>query len=70
MLLRRNKVSYLFQNYGLIDDESVLWNLKLALAYKKMSKKEKEQKIDTLLKEFNILKLKNKKVYKLSGGEQ
>ncbi len=70
MLLRRNKIGYLFQNYGLIDDESVLWNLKLALTYKKMSKKEKNDKIDNLLNEFNILKLKNKKVYQLSGGEQ
>lgn len=70
MLLRRNKIGYLFQNYGLIDDESVLWNLKLALAYKKISKKEKINKIDKLLEEFNILKLRNKKVYQLSGGEQ
>lgn len=70
MLLRRNKIGYLFQNYGLIDDESVLWNLKLALAYKKISKKEKINKIDNLLEEFNILKLRNKKVYQLSGGEQ
>jgi len=70
MLLRRNKIGYLFQNYGLIDDESVLWNLKLALTYKKMSKKEKNDKIDNLLNEFNILKLKNKKIYQLSGGEQ
>ena len=70
MLFRRNKIGYLFQNYGLIDDESVLWNLKLALAYKKISKKEKINKIDKLLEEFNILKLRNKKVYQLSGGEQ
>ena len=36
MILRRHTIGYLFQNYGLIEDESVLWNLKLALEYKKM----------------------------------
>ena len=35
MILRRYTIGYLFQNYGLIEDESVLWNLKLALEYKK-----------------------------------
>ena len=34
MLLRRNRIGYLFQNYGLVDDESVWWNLSLALEYK------------------------------------
>ena len=33
MILRRYTIGYLFQNYGLIEDESVLWNLKLALEY-------------------------------------
>ena len=36
MILRRYTIGYLFQNYGLIEDESVLWNLKLALEYKKI----------------------------------
>ena len=39
MILRRYTIGYLFQNYGLIEDESVLWNLKLALEYKKVKKK-------------------------------
>ena len=37
MILRRYTIGYLFQNYGLIEDESVLWNLKLALEYKKVT---------------------------------
>lgn len=70
MRLRREKIGYLFQNYGLIDDETVRWNLNLALEYKKLSKKQRAVKIDNILKEFNLSYLKEKMVYELSGGEQ
>lgn len=70
MLLRREKIGYLFQNYGLVDDETVLWNLMLALEYKKSNKKKKIEKIDLLLNKFDLTYLKNKMVYQLSGGEQ
>lgn len=70
MLLRRKVIGYLFQNYGLVDDESVAWNLKLALSYKQLSKKEKDKKINDILEKFNMPALKSKKIYQLSGGEQ
>lgn len=69
-LLRRDKIGYLFQNYGLVDDETVLWNLSLALTYKKLKKKEKLERINTRLADFGMLELRDKKVYQLSGGEQ
>ena len=59
-----------FQNYGLIEDESVLWNLKLALEYKKIKKEEKLKLINKYLKQFELNDMLNKKVYQLSGGEQ
>ncbi|ANX11529.1 bacteriocin ABC transporter ATP-binding protein [Fictibacillus arsenicus] len=70
MMLRRKRIGYLFQNYGLVDDETVKWNLHLALEYKKLSKKEKEERIDSLLNDFGLAYLKNKMIYQLSGGEQ
>lgn len=70
MILRRYTIGYLFQNYGLIEDESVLWNLKLALEYKKIKKKEKLKLIDKYLKQFELTDMLDKKVYQLSGGEQ
>ncbi|GFN32918.1 ATP-binding cassette domain-containing protein [Paenibacillus xylaniclasticus] len=70
MLLRRNKIGYIFQNCGLVDEETVLWNLNLALEYKKMTAKAKREKIDDYLNQFGLADLKNKKVYQLSGGEQ
>lgn len=70
MLMRRNKIGYLFQNYGLVEEETVFWNLKLALEYKKMSKKEKRSKIEEVLKYVGLEKMVRYPVYKLSGGEQ
>lgn len=70
MMLRRTKIGYLFQNYGLVDDETVYWNLNLALEYKNYSKSERRLKISNLLNDFNLSILKSKKIYQLSGGEQ
>lgn len=70
LMLRRHTIGYLFQNYGLIEDESVLWNLKLALEYKRIGNKEKLKQIKKYLKEFGLSTALNKKVYQLSGGEQ
>ncbi|MGT2742789.1 ATP-binding cassette domain-containing protein [Streptococcus plurextorum] len=54
---------FLFQNYALMDNETVFENLKLV-------SKDRE-KIEKLLKEFGLKKeMLNKKVYHLSGGEQ
>lgn len=70
MLLRRNTIGYLFQNYGLIDDESVEWNLNLALEYKKLSCSKRKEKIQTLLTKIGLTNYEKKKIYQLSGGEQ
>jgi putative ABC transport system ATP-binding protein len=70
MLLRRHKIGYLFQSYGLVEDETVKWNLNIALEYKKLSKKERGYKIEEALKILHLEGLIEKYVYKLSGGEQ
>lgn len=70
MLMRRNKIGYLFQNYGLVEEETVFWNLNLALQYKKMNKKEKRSKIEEVLKYVGLEEMDKYPVYKLSGGEQ
>lgn len=70
MMLRREKIGYLFQNYALADDETVLWNLELALVYKNIKRSEKMVRIDSVLQQFGLLELKKMPVYKLSGGEQ
>ena len=66
----RENISYLFQNYALIDDESIKDNLMLALEYVKMNKTEKKDLIKKTLKKVGIEKDINEKIYSLSGGEQ
>ena len=68
--VRRNTISYLFQNFALIEEETVNKNLKLALHYQKKLKIDKQKEIDNVLEKFGILELKNNKVFQLSGGEQ
>ena len=66
----RENISYLFQNYALIDDESIKDNLMLSLEYVKMNKTEKKDLIKKTLKKVGIEKDINEKIYSLSGGEQ
>ena len=47
--LRRYDISYLFQNCGLIDTETVENNLKIALHFKKISKGKKKDFVVILL---------------------
>ncbi len=63
----RNKISYLFQNFALVDEETVMYNLMLALRYTKGNKK---QRIKTTLESIGLGGYENKKIYQLSGGEQ
>lgn len=68
--LLRNTISYLFQNFALIDNQTVSYNLDIALKYMKKSKKEKEIIKSKALKEVSLSNMLNRKIYQLSGGEQ
>lgn len=66
--LYRNQVSFLFQNFALVDEWTVEKNLKIALTFKKREKGSSE-----ILKVLKMIGLEDKlkeKIYKLSGGEQ
>lgn len=66
----RNQISYVFQNYALIDDETVFQNLSLAQKYIKKSKKEKKIEIEEVLKTVGLSGYEDSKIYELSGGQQ
>lgn len=68
--LLRNKISYLFQNYALIDNETVGQNLDIALTYSKKNKAEKRIEKENALKRVGLEIDFKKKVFELSGGEQ
>ncbi|MBD9367020.1 putative bacteriocin export ABC transporter [Leuconostoc mesenteroides] len=66
----RDDISYLFQNFALIESETVMKNLLVALKYKKESKKEKVDDIKKALAAVGLTDYENRYVYELSGGEQ
>lgn len=66
----REKISYLFQNFALIEEDTVLQNLLLALKYVKQSKKEKTEIITAALQKVGLSEYLNSKIYELSGGQQ
>lgn len=66
----RNNINYLFQNYALIDNETVEYNLLLALEYEKIPLRKKKEMISEVLESVGLSSYNNKKVYTLSGGEQ
>ena len=68
--IRRNKVSYLFQNYGLIDNETVEYNLMTSLMFSDYTKKQKKEKITEAMVKIGLQGFESKKVFTLSGGEQ
>lgn len=68
--LLRESISYLFQNYALIENETVQYNLMLALKYVAISKSEKEERLRQALKEVGLTGIERQKVFRLSGGEQ
>lgn len=68
--LRRRHISYLFQNYGLIDTETVESNMRIATHFKSISKKEERGLIADALQQVGLQGYEKRKVYTLSGGEQ
>ena len=66
----RNNINYLFQNYALIETDTVEENLMLALEYEKLTKNEKIQKINKSLELVGLKDFNKTSVFTLSGGEQ
>lgn len=65
-----HQLGYLFQNSGLIPEESIEENLRLGLVGKKMTKAEKQKRFDEVMQTVGLEKLNPKeKVYTVSGGE-
>ena len=70
LLMRRNMISYLFQNFALIEDDTIENNLKISLFYKKLKYSQKKMAMKKVLERLNIKHSLKTKVYSLSGGEK
>ena len=66
----RNELGYLFQNFGLLDNETVSSNLDLGLINRQCNRKEKENYKKEVLARVGLSHIHlEQKVYELSGGE-
>ena len=68
--LRNEKFGYIFQNYFLLQDYTVEYNVKLALNLYDLTEEEKDARVDYVLRKLRINRYKKKLVSKLSGGQQ
>ncbi|MBZ4302696.1 ATP-binding cassette domain-containing protein, partial [Streptococcus pneumoniae] len=63
--------NYLFQNFGLLESQTIRENLELGLIGKKQNKKQEKERL--LLQALQAVRLDylslNQKIYELSGGE-
>lgn len=66
MKILRNKITYLFQNYALVDNKTVIQNLKIAQKYADKD----ALSIADALRTVGLEGFENRKIYTLSGGEQ
>lgn len=68
---RNGVFGYIFQNYELLENETVFYNIRIPLLYSnKFKSKNHRILIENLANKFQILPLINKKVKYLSGGEK
>ena len=67
----RNELGYLFQNFGLLESQTIRENLELGMIGKKKNKKQEKERL--LLQALQTVRLDylslNQKIYELSGGE-
>ncbi len=64
----RENAGFIFQNYALMEEETVFNNIKISLAYKKC--RDKKAIIEDSLNKVGLNNYEYKKIYQLSGGEQ
>lgn len=69
-LAHRNLIGYIFQNFALIDNETVSQNLDIALTYVKDNKNDKQKMKEDILQYVGLSDKINNKIFELSGGEQ
>ena len=67
---QKRNVGYLFQNYALFPNMTVVQNIQCGLCKFKGNKEEKEKKIESLISLFHLNGLEKHKPHQLSGGEQ
>lgn len=69
-LLRNRKFGYIFQNYYLLGDDTVEYNLRIALEIFDITDAEADERIKYVLEAVDMYKYRKKKISELSGGQR
>lgn len=68
--IRNKKISFIFQNFALINNETVFENVELPLIFRKIKSKEKSEIINKAILAVGLKSKENKKIKELSGGQK
>lgn len=68
--LRNRNIGFVFQNYHLLDEQTVFENLELPLSYRDINRKERQALVCDALDRFQIVGKKDLFPRQLSGGQQ
>lgn len=68
--VRNQTISFVFQQFALLNEYSVYDNIELPLFCRKLSRKERRERIDYYMKRLGIEGLGKKKPTQISGGQQ
>ncbi|MBN1133727.1 MAG: ABC transporter ATP-binding protein [Methanosarcinaceae archaeon] len=68
--IRREKIGFVFQHYNLLNSLTALGNVELAMRFSKVSRQERVERAETLLKKLGLGDRLNHRPTELSGGEQ
>jgi len=68
--LRKSSIGFVFQSFNLIDSLTVFENVELPLQYLKISRAERKQKVESILKKVGIDHRADHLPQQLSGGQQ
>lgn len=68
--LRKEKISFIFQNYELMDHYTIYENVEIPLLAAKVSAKQRKERIREVMSKLGIEKLAKKYPKQISGGEQ
>lgn len=69
-LLRNKKFGYIFQNYYLLEDETVEYNIRIALEIFDITEEELQARTEYVLDAVDMLKYRKKMMSELSGGQK
>jgi putative ABC transport system ATP-binding protein len=68
--LRKRNIGFVFQNFNLIDELTVMENIELPLIYMGWKKKERRARVDEIIEKLKISHRRNLFPIQLSGGQQ